>query len=48
MIRFILTVALVGGLLNHVFGQNSRPRKPAVKSARKRKPARRSAQRAAA
>ena len=48
MIRFILTVALVGGLLNHVFGQNSRPRKPAVKSGRKRKPARRPAQRATA
>jgi hypothetical protein len=48
MIRLILTAALIGGLLQHVFGQGLRPRKRALTRARTRKPARRQARRAAA
>jgi len=46
MIRFLLTAGLVGGLLQHVFGQEAPRRKarPAAR-ARTRKPPRRASQR---
>jgi hypothetical protein len=46
MIRFLVTAALVGGMLQHVFGQDTRPRKAAPSQPRARKPARRASRRA--
>ena len=49
MIRFLVTAAVLGGLLQHVFGQDTRRRKAAPKAApsrpRARKPARRAGRR---
>ena len=49
MIRFLVTAALVGGLLQQVFGQETRRRKAAPKAAPSRpragKPARRASRR---
>jgi len=46
MIRFLVTAALVGGLLQQVFGQETRRRKAAPSRPRARKPARRGSRRA--
>jgi hypothetical protein len=46
MIRFLVTAALVGGLLQQVFGQDTRRRKAAPSRARTKKPARRPSRRA--
>ena len=46
MIRFLVTAALVGGLLQQVFGQDTRRRKAPPSRPHAKKPARRASRRA--